>query len=202
MDFWDVLGTERAKGGFGSERLVLSSKSSVIALNRPHTSLSMVKGKGTEIKINQAAMAKFAEAKNRYLIAIGLSYEIMLTIFDVNSMSGIAMRIGKVLDKSELELLGKKITSFGKANLEMRAIGMQSGDSSLVAAVDQVRRLCKAKLIEVDFFGALSRNVAFDLRTGTCYDILMLDRAYKAGELVNAIKLEEYKATISKLNFV
>ena len=202
MDFWDALGAQRAKAGFGSERLVLSSKSSVIALNRPHTSLSMVKDKGTDLGINQAATAKFAETQSRYLIASGLSYELLLTIFDVNSMSGIAMRIGKPLDKSELEVLGKKIASFGKANLEMRAIGLQSGDSSTLAAVDQVRKLCKAKLIEVDLFGTLSRNVAFDLRTGTCYDILMLDRAYKAGELVNGVKPEEYKASLSKLNFV
>jgi len=204
MDFWEALESEIGKPKFASERLVFSTKSSVVSNNRPDTSLSMVKNSAIELKVDEAVFQQLKEPEIRYIIAKEITFGILLTIYDVNSQSAIALRASLPLQKSEMEKIGKLLGKLRRANLEMRIIGMQNGDKSLIKSIEQMRKSFRGSvsLIEIDLFGNLKRNVAFDLKTGMSYDLLLLDRTYRVGELTNDLSAESFRAAGSKIKFV
>lgn len=202
MDFWDALNNQKMSREFGTKPIVFSSKTSVIAANRPNTSLYMVADKSVELSPSQATFRKFGPLVARYIIAREISFDALISIYDVNSESCIALRPTAQLGKQEVSMLRNFISRIKRPNLEMRAIGMQNGNVELVSAIEQVREISKSDLIEVDLFGNAKRHIALDLKTGMGYDLLLLDRIYKPGELANDVTSDAYKTKASKLNFV
>ena len=202
MDFWNVLNNRKMSGGFGTRPLVFSSKTSVIAANRPNTSLSMVADKSVELTPSHAAFRRFEPFGVRYIIAKEITFDALISIYDVNSESCIAIRPTAQLSKQEIAKLRGFLARIKRPNLEMRAIGMQDGSAGLFGAIGQVRKISKSDLIEVDLFGSSKRHIALDLKTGMGYDLLLLDRVYRPGELATGTSEESYRATVSKLNFV
>lgn len=203
MDFFETLNAQILKKDFGANKFVLSSKSSVFSLNRPHTSLSMVSGNASEININEVGFYPRKDDEKRYVIAKEILFELLITIYEVNTHKAILIRISKPLDAPEIAKIKGWISKIGKSNFEMRAIGMQNGDLSLLKSIKDLHIASKANLIEVDLFGNTKRHFALDLKTGMSYDLLLQDKIYRAEELINNITLEEFKAAqISKLKFV
>ncbi|MDE1827726.1 MAG: hypothetical protein KGH65_01015 [Candidatus Micrarchaeota archaeon] len=204
MDFGEALESEIGKQKFASERLVFSTKSSVASNNRPDTSLSMVKNSAIELKVDEAIFQHLKEPEIRYLIAKEITFGILVTIYDVNSQSAIALRASLPLQKSEIDRIGKMLGRFRRANLETRIIGMQNGDKSLIKSLEEMQKSFggRVNLIEVDLFGNLKRNIALDLRTGMSYDLLLLDRTYRVGELTNDLSAESFRSSGSKIKFV
>ncbi|MDE1850689.1 MAG: hypothetical protein KGH54_02750 [Candidatus Micrarchaeota archaeon] len=204
MDFWEALESEIGKPKFASERIAFSTKTSVASSNRPDTSFSMVRASAIELKANEAIFQQLKEPEIRYIIAKDITFGILITIYDVNSQGAIALRASLPLQKSEIEKIRKLLGKFRRANLEMRIVGMQNGERPLVKSIEEMRKSFKGgvSLIEADLFGNLKRNIAFDLRTGMSYDLLLLDRAYRVGELANDLSPESFRAAGSKIKFV
>ncbi len=202
MDFWEAKNAETVKPNFGTERLVLSSKASVAALNRPATSLSVIENKSKEIYLNQTFVLKLNEQETRNIIAKDLSFDLFVSIYDVNSRSAIALRPTWPLDSKDLGKIRKTINKLRRPNIEIRVIGMQNGDTNLMKVVDEIYNAISGALIEVDLFGNMVRHVALDLKTGMSYDVLLLERIYRPGELVNSKIQEDFKSKASKIKFV
>jgi hypothetical protein len=59
----------------------------------------------------------------------------------------------------------------------------------------------KMKLVEVDIFGTNTRHIAIDAKLGTSYNILMEDRLYRAGELVNNLTMENFEKVMKGESF-
>ncbi|MGI0141240.1 MAG: hypothetical protein ACREBF_01135 [Candidatus Micrarchaeales archaeon] len=202
MDYWEAFGSEMAKADFGSNRIVFSTKASVVSNNRPHTSLSMIKNTTLQLGPCEATFKTLNEPEFRYIIATDMSFDTLITMYDVNSQSGIVIRSSLPFDKLDIDRIHGMLRKFKRPNLEMRIIGMQNGDKTLVKAIEALHKVYRGDLIEVDLFGNLKRHVALDLKTGICYDVLLIDRVYRAGELVNDITPDSFKVGASKLKFV
>ena len=202
MDYWNAKNSETLRKGFGMQRMVLSSKSSVVALNRPHTSLSMLNGRAREIARSTAFAQGFELSGTRYVLAKDLTYELFVSLYDVNSGAGIFLRPTYPLDSGDIKKLRSMILKLKKPNLEIRTIGMQSGDASLMKVVDELHNALKVDMIEMDFFGNTVRHIAVDLKTGMSYDVLLLDRIYRAEELLTTEKRNEFEPRVSKIKFV
>lgn len=202
MDFFGALAKEIAADGFATRRIVMSAKSSIWALNRPHTSISMVADDSAEIRIGEAGAYSPKKSMFRYVIAKEMSSDLVATFHDVNSSSSLILRISAPLQSVDVSKIRQTLGGWKNPNVEMRVIGMQNGSQGFTNILDQLHRLSKANLVEVDLFGNMKRHIAFDLKTGVCYDLLLLDRTYRAGELVSDIPAETSKVADSKIKFV
>ena len=202
MDFFEALGKQKLGKGFGTAQIVMSSKASVFALKRPHTSLSMVLESSKELMNNQASSYAFAKSDFRYVIAKEISFDLLATFHDVNSASTVMVRTSVPLTVPDLSKIKGILGGWKRSNIEMRLIGMQNGATNFAKIADQLHTLSKASLIELDIFGGMKRHIAFDLKMGASYDLLLLDRTYRAGELNNDVTPEAFAAQGQKLMFV
>ncbi|MDE1870063.1 MAG: hypothetical protein KGH71_03705 [Candidatus Micrarchaeota archaeon] len=202
MDFFGVLEKQKLGKEFGTTQIVMSSKASVFALKRPHTSLSMVADSSKELLNNQASSFSFAKSDFRYVIAKDISFDLLATFHDVNSGNSILLRTSVPLAAADLSKIKGIIGGWKRSNIEMRLIGMQSGGANFSRIAEQLHKFSKASLIELDVFGGMKRHIAFDLKMGASYDLLLLDRTYRAGELNNDIAPAAFAAQGTKLTFV
>ncbi|MDE1871405.1 MAG: hypothetical protein KGI06_04170 [Candidatus Micrarchaeota archaeon] len=136
------------------------------------------------------------DSEKRYVAATGLTYDLIVSLFDVNTRSSLVCRTFKDPKILEEEML-RFIKSMGKrSKIESRIIGMQSGYEDFYTILDYVAELLvknRIKLVEVDLFGSNTRHIAIDLKLGTTYNVLMEDRLYRAGELANNLTLENFQ---------
>ena len=202
MDFFGALEKQKLGKEFGTAQIVMSSKASVFALKRPHTSLSMVAESSKELLNNQASSYSFAKSDFRYVIAKEISFDLLATFHDVNSGNTVMIRTSVPLTIPDLSKIKGIVGSWKRSNIELRLIGMQNGATNFAKIADQLHKLSKASLIELDIFGGMKRHIAFDLKMGASYDLLLLDRTYRAGELNNDIAPEAFAAQGQKLMFV
>lgn len=202
MDFWDARREIMLREGFGTQRLILSSKASIISQNRPNSSLAAIQEKAKTVNPGEAAFQKYQEIGTRYLFAKDLTFDLFISIYDVNSFSGLVLRATMPLDRQALSTLRTQTSKLKNPNLEMRAIGMQNNDTSLMSVLDAVHGACNCKLIELDLFGNESRHVALDFKTGLSYDILLLNRIYRPGEKAITLTRDQFLKSTSKLKFV
>ncbi len=189
------------KKEFGTRRLVLSSKTSVIALNRPATSLSAIDMKSKNIDLNSVSFFQLDEMDGRYIIARDVTFDLLASLYDINSRSAVLLRATWPLDSGDLGKIKAMIGKLRRPRIEMRVIGLQNGNTNLMKVVDELYNAVKGSLIEVDLFGNLTRHIAIDLNTGMSYDVLLEDRIYRPGELANKIKEEDFKSKQSKVKF-
>ena len=197
MDLWNAYSNARGRSDFSTVQLRLATG------DRYNTSLSMVEIKGRLADINTIFMQQHAP-NLRYVIAKDISFDILLTLYDASSRNAVVARLTEQPDKvhlsSIMRLLGRLRSRY--SNIEMRAIGLQNGGSALLAAFEYFRKASKSRVIEVDLFGSLTRNIALDLKTGMAYNLLLLNRIYRPGELTNAIKPEEFEKRHAQLQSV
>lgn len=195
MDFWNVYEAQKAKQGFGTSRLRVASR------DRIHVSLSTVERYSMLLGMNQGMSKKFTE-EARYIITKNLTHDLFISIYDVNTTSSALLRFSEALGDAAVSKLAGRLRKLKKPNLEMRIIGMQNGDSELLSAADRLYAATKPALIEADLFGNETRQIAFDLKLGMPFDLLLLNRIYRPHELANAQSIDDYNKSKSDLKFV
>jgi hypothetical protein len=195
MDFWKVYQNARASADFGQQRLYLRAR------DRIHASLSAVESCATGLETSRGLFTKYSDSA-RYVLAEGLTYDLLVSLYDVNSSSALLMRISSPIRGKDLSEIRRRLGRLGRPNLEMRAIGLQSGDRALLDTIEKIHGLAKCNLQEVDLFGDGARHLAFDLKVGMPLDLLLLNRIYRPEELASGLDAEGFGALRSELKFV
>ncbi len=194
---WMALQKEKLMQDFSSKKVLLSTKP------RKHISLSTIVNKNIELEMSKAAFLRYNKlAAVRYLIAKNITFDLLFTLYNVNSFELLAFRISKMLNNADIALIKKSIKNMKRPNLEMRVIGMQNGNAELFSSIEKVRNITNAEIIEIDLFGDEIRNIAIDLKNGSSYDLLLLNRLYRPGELINNTKFEDAMKDSKQLSLV
>ncbi len=141
------------------------------------------------------------ETVTRYIAATDLTYDFIISIFDVNTRNLLVYRIfrfSKLVEK-DIAKIADSLKKNG-ANLEARIIGMQNNEDFSYVLTDIADFLISRgiKLLEVDLFGDSIRHIAIDAKFGMSYNVLMEDRLYRPGELINSMTLENFEATLKQ----
>ncbi len=142
------------------------------------------------------------ETECRYVAAPNLTYDSAVSAYDVNTRRLMVCRFFKY-DRSIKDKLMAFVRQLrrNKPNIEARMIGMQSNQEGFSSMLDGLSDLFidnGIKLVEVDLFGSDVRHVAFDAKLGTTYNILMEDRLYRPGELINKMTIENFESEMKK----
>ncbi len=195
MDLWPAYGREAKNQNLGKSRLVLKTG------NRHHTSLVMVRDAAMELELNKAISVSFSESA-RYILAKQITYDMLISIYDVNKRNAIAMRITQQLTENATSKITAEIKKKGMKNIEIRIIGMQGIDPATQGAVDKIRTHVPGRLMELDLFGNEVRHIALDLKTGASYDLLTENRHYGPAELINNNSAGDFAQKRSELAFV
>ncbi len=194
---WIALQKERLLHDFSSKRVILSTKP------RRNASLSAIANKSKELEMCKATFLEYGRlSAQRYLIAKNILFDLLVTLYNVNSSELFAFRAAKRLDKADISLIRKKIGAMKRPDIEIRVIGMQNGNGDLLGVVDKIRSLTNAQMIEADLFGNEIRNIAIDAKNGSAYDLLLLDRIYRPIELINGVKFEDAMKDSKQLSLV
>lgn len=194
MDFWDSY-KKRAVATFGSAQLHLSTG------ERWNTSVAMVSDRGIVLELNNALLQGYGEA-SRYLVAKDINYDLLVLVYDVNSRSSFAARITAAPDSREWSRIASLIGRIGNPNFEFRFIGLQNGYTAPLDIVDNIHKKFGGRVMEFDLFGTDTRHIAVDMKTGVPYNLLLLNRIYRAGELANQVKMDDFQKKVSKLVFI
>ena len=195
MDFWNEYDKRRAENGFGSGQLVLNTGERYIL------SLQRFQERSVELPMNRAISLDYSEER-RYLIVRDLTFDLFASIYDVNSKHIVAMRMSAPLASEGLERFRKATAPLKRPKFEFRAIGMQDNDTTLVNSIIEIRKAAKTLLVEADLFGNQTRHLIIDLLTGKPCSLLLLNRIYRPGELINQAKKEDFDRLRAKVNFV
>lgn len=179
--------------GLGSAEYRLNSK------ERAHISKIRLDSysNATYVRTGELQRIRYDEIKPRYIAATGLTYDLLISIHDVNSRSTFVYRpyrFALLLNEGKLK---KEILSLNKSrpNLEARVMGLQNDQDYgllLSEAADFITKN-RIRLVEVDLFGGSARHIAIDCKLGMSFDILMENRAYRQGELVNNLTVENFE---------
>lgn len=198
MDLFNAYLAARSRLGnnFGNERFRLAAR------ERIHVSLSTIANSMVELQQNKA-IAHVHSDLQRYVLCKGITYDLLISLFDVNTSSLFAFRA------STMEKIEKPIRDFlsllRRPNLELRAIGMQNMtrgyDASFLALIEQAYKAASphVKLVEVDLFGNEQRHIAIDTKLGMTFDVLLLDRFYRPPELANTVSIEQFNQSIASV---
>lgn len=161
--------------GFGTKRLLLSTG------QRWNASLGHIEERSAEVKTGDLVMKDYQEA-NRYLIAREIVSDLLLSFYNVNDRSAALIRTNSAPSKEMVSKI-KGFFARRKTNIEIRAIGLQNGGQNLAAVIDPIAKQIGGHFIEIDLFGQEVRHIAIDLKTGQSYNVLLLNRIYRPGEL-------------------
>lgn len=195
MDLWGAY-KNIALANFGMEKIVLSTG------QRWNASLNMIESRSFELKPDHAHFQKYSET-GRYVIAKDVTFELFASVYNVNTRDALVMRLSKPLLPKELQMLQRQARKFKRPNLEMRFIGMQNGEEVVYDNIDRIKKIIPAGMLsEIDIFGIETRHIALDLKTGTPYNLLLLNRIYRPGELNTAIKRADATKNLVELSYV
>lgn len=191
MDLWNTFQKELLHANLGLQELRLSSG------ERHNCSLASIEGRNAWVQPGEQLFQGYSE-QSRYLAVKNLAFDLLLTIYDVNSPAIAAVRVKDVMPKSLRTSLQKLFPSSRKHNLELRAIGLQNGHKELLRFVEYVHGIIPCKIAEVDLFGTNLRHVVIDTKTGMPYNLLLQNRIYRPGELLNTTTMDEVVRAVLK----
>ncbi len=188
MSFEKFLDEDASKEGFGKERYIRNFK------ERQNLSrLRLDSDSGCEYLNAQGIyVGSYDALGKRYVACTDLVYDAMLVVFNQSSRRALVYRFGE-FGKEDDAMLSKYMKDFG-ADSEARLIGLQNGQQ--FSAVEKAYSLTFSRRIgvfEIDLFGNEQRHVAVDLKTGATFDVLVLNRPYRPGELVNRQTREQFE---------
>lgn len=194
MGFEVVLEADMRKRGFGSQRYVATGK------ERPHLSKSkaMASDAAEFVKLGESKFVPYSEfAGRRYIAFENLGYDFAITLYDVNAPKAYAIRDFESKKIVKELKAGIKSLMTSMPNIEARIIGLQSKEEHAFLK-DALEVLAKEgiRLIEVDLFGDEIRHIAIDLKTGASYNMLLEDRLYRPGELLNRATIDDFSRTL------
>ena len=195
MDFWHVYEAEKAKPEFGNGRLHITSR------DRIHLSLSSVEKYSVLLGMNQGMSKRFTE-EARYVITKDLTHDLLVSVFDVNTTQSTLLRMSEAPGEETLRKAESTLKRLSRPNLEMRTIGLQDNDIELLSTTERLRAALKPALAEVDLFGSETRHLAFDLKLGMPFNLLLLNRIYRPHELANAQSAEDFTKNKAAINFI
>ncbi|VVB77221.1 Uncharacterised protein [uncultured archaeon] len=195
VDFWNVYRKSRATEGFSKSRLYLSAR------DRIHASLSSVERSALTLDMSKGLALKYDES-TRYLIAKDLTYDMLVSIYDVNSSFSVVFRESTILDDSEIARIRRQVAKAGKSNLELRAIGLQNNYSALINSLEDLCKVMKFNLQEIDVFGSGVRHIVFDTKVGMAFDLLPQNRVIGPNDLVNRLSIDDFNKARSELTFI
>ncbi len=180
--------------GFGRNRYAAAGRV------RPHISRSkLVASDNAEFfGLGEKGRAAYRGwAGRRYVAAENLTYDFIVTFYDPHSQR---LSVARLFEGRELAgSLGRGLESVlsGSPGVEARVIGLQSGEEhGFLGHVLGFLSERGVGLAEADLFGDETRNVAIDLKTGESYDILLEDRRYRPGELINRMTVEDFQRNL------
>lgn len=179
----------------GNQRFYMSTG------KRQHSSIAQIEPRSFILERNNGMLLRYSE-KQRYIIAKSLTFDMLLTMYDVNSRSILALRSTLPIEAKELRSVRKKLGLMRNANIEVRAIGLQNGWRGYAKSLNDVYRISKGRCMEVDLFGEEKRHIAIDLKTGLPYDLLLENRIYRPGELKNDEREDDFQSSTSRLSFI
>jgi hypothetical protein len=195
MNLWNAYLSESSKSGFGSAKLSLKTG------HRWHTSLKMVGAVSAELAQNAVMRCRYADDK-RYVLAKDISFDLLISIYDVDTKNALILRPTSLLLLEEVSRLTKYVHDARMSNIEVRLIGLQNWRVEVARSLPELSKIPGAKLAEVDLFGNELRHIAIDLKTGESYDLLLNNKICTPAELINQTSMGDYKLHESKLNFV
>jgi hypothetical protein len=134
----------------------------------------------------------------RYASALNMSYDLLISIFDVDRSESLICRSFKfdANMKSQIERYLDSIRG-RRPNLEARLIGLQNNqEHGFLFDVAELIASRGLPLVEVDLFGDELRHIAIDTKLGVGYNVLLEDRLYKALELKNKMTIEQFERSI------
>ena len=190
MGFEEVVARDLQQKDFGSLRYVMQYK------ERSHISASKVDefGSSVYVDVDSSAIARYSDGGTpAYLAAKNLSYDWLVTLYDINSCTGGLWRIYKKGCIGGLEKFEKGLGR--RANIEARVIGLQNGHNTPTVK-NVLSHLTEQNIpvMEVDLFGDELRHIAFDLKRGMTFDMLLENRIYRPGELKNGLTADQFEA--------
>jgi hypothetical protein len=195
MSFELVLKRDMLEEGFGKSTYLASYK------ERGHISKSVLDKFDEVVYIGtaEASTIKHATLGKRYIAALDITYDLLVSIYEINTSTLFATRVFKV-SNNEFNSISKFMKSFrSRTNFEARFIGMQNAQQyeALKKLFDFVEKK-KLPLVEVDLFGNNARHIALDSKTGATYNILKNNILYKPGELANNTTIEQFEQGLMK----
>lgn len=178
MDLWYAFEKEEQLPGFGTKALLLNTGA------RHSLSLKTVEDRSVDIAPGTCAFMPYAYER-RYITVKDIAFDLLITLFDVNSSSIVALRCRSEMTGSDLKNISGFLSRIKHPNLELRAIGLQNSASEPLQSLQKVRKLRENVLAEADIFGGNIRHIAIDAKTGMTYNLLLQNRIYRPGELAN-----------------
>ena len=180
------------------------SECTLVSKGRPHISKAKIDRHSSAryIAVDALECAKYtSELDERYIAATDLSYDLLFSMHDVNSRKSIVYRTFQEVGLLHTAVK-KDLAAFGrKANIEARIIGLQNGQEfNMLKEISDFMAEHDIRLVEADLFGNSVRHVAIDTKLGMSLNILMENRIYRPGELVNNMTLENFEAALTKGN--
>jgi len=194
MDLWSAY-KAKAVGAFAASQLLLNTG------DRKHTSMHMVEGKYRELEESKAINQTYRDDR-RYIIAKDINFDLLFTAYDINTRYIFAARVTKEPTKADLARIYSLLRRLRTPNLEFRFIGLQNNYKVSLKFIDNVHKGMPGMLAEVDLFGANTRHIAIDTKTGMPYDLLLENRIYRPGELTCQNTADAFKTRLQKLTFI
>ncbi len=193
MSFESALYADLHTANFGKQPYLKTFK------KRPHISKSKLDSYSncTYMKTGDVfAHSRFNELTGRYAASVSLTYDILVSLYDVNTRSMAAARFME-FGRPVHDHFENFLRSLKRPNIEVRVLGMQDnqGASAMYGVADFIAQN-KLALYEIDLFGKDTRHIALDMSTGMSFNILLQDKIYKPGELANKMTLEQFERTI------
>ncbi|MGC8537753.1 MAG: hypothetical protein ACP5MZ_02085 [Candidatus Micrarchaeia archaeon] len=197
MSLEKALDEEMKKPGFSMANCHLSFK------DRPHISKSkidMADG-AAYINIGESARVRYSDISTRYIAAVNMTYDLLLSVYDVDTKDLFAMRVLKHAPDT-FKALEKYISGISRnkyKRFEARLIGMQNKqDYSILMPLFKILGKYNVPVVEVDLFGDQTRHIALETLLGVSFNVLLLDRIYRPGELNNQMTQEQLEAQLMK----
>ncbi len=193
MTFESIFFSELHTSGFGSQPYLKTFK------KRPHVSKSKIDAYSNCVYLKVGdffSKAGYSDTDSRYISATSMTYDIFMSIYDVNTQSVAAARFLELTSDLNTKF-GKFIKSLRRPNLEVRLIGMQDAESALpLYGVADMIAQNRLSVYEIDLFGKNIRHIAFDISSGMSYNVLMEDKIYKPGELASKMTYEQFEKSL------
>ena len=124
----------------------------------------------------------------RYIAATNITDELFISVYDINSKRIFVQRfMVSDQDEDKLEEFEIYLNRNKDKSIEVRLFGMQNGvDLKSLRRILNIILKYKVPVSEIDLFGNEIRHIAIDLKIGTSFNILMENRLYRPGELINS----------------
>jgi len=168
---------------------------------RPHISKSNIDASSNakHLKTDHSITVLYTnELVQRYVAATQLIYDLLFSVYELNTTSLFCARIYKPTETIEKEIL-KFLKGFHRPNFEVRIIGLQNGQKyPTLSQIADLTTKYELPVVEIDLFGKEARHIAMDAKLGMSFNILMEDRLYKPGELINNTTVAQFERSLKK----